>query len=166
MVDATPNLKALIPGITIDAVVGRQVPEGLAVMQDLASSGGLARNLVIALGTNGPFTSAELNQVLAMAAGRHFVMLTNHCTSCSWVPANNARIRAFCTPAHNCSLGDWSALADANVDWFLSDGIHMAIGGTGGQGYAELVAQGLQSQGPQTHPRLVPASVGPAVPIP
>jgi lysophospholipase L1-like esterase len=36
-------------------------------------------------------------------------------------------------------LANFNALADANPDWFGSDGVHMPIGGTGAQAMAELI---------------------------
>ena len=38
MVDATPNLRARFPGLTVDAVAGRQVAVGIQAMQALAYS--------------------------------------------------------------------------------------------------------------------------------
>ena len=143
MLDAAPNLRRLVPGIAIDAAVSRHVEQGIAEMQRLISSGALGSSVVIALGTNGGFSSAELNQIMAIAAGRHLVMITNHCPYCSWIGANNAVIQAGCTADRNCTVADWNALADANPWWFGADGVHMAIGGVGGQAYAEMVAHDL-----------------------
>jgi hypothetical protein len=143
MLDAAPNLQSLIPGIAIDAAVDRHVYQGIAEMQTLAASGSLGASVVIALGTNGSFTAANLDEFVALAGGRHLVLLTNHCPSCWWVPANNAVIESGCTAARRCTVADWNALADANPGWFGPDGIHMPSGGTGGQAYAELVIQAL-----------------------
>lgn len=143
MLDAAPNLRVLIPGIDIDAAVSRHVAQGIAEMQALDAGGSLGANVVIALGTNGGFSSAELNQIVAIAAGRHLVLVTNHCPYCSWIAANNAVIEAGCTADRNCAVADWNTLADDNPGWFGADGVHMAIGGTGGQAYAELVAHDL-----------------------
>lgn len=143
MLDAAPNLRGLIPGIDVDAAVSRHVYQGIVEMQSLAASGTLGANLVVALGTNGTFSSGELDQIVSIAAGRHLVMVTNHCPYCSWVAGNNAVIEAGCTADRNCTVADWNTLADENPDWFGGDGVHMAIGGAGGQAYAELIARSL-----------------------
>jgi hypothetical protein len=143
MLDAAPNLQSLIPGIAIDAAVNRHVYQGIAEMQTLAASGSLGASVVIALGTNGSFTAGNLDEFVALAGGRHLVLLTNHCPSCWWVLANNAVIESGCTAARRCTVADWNALADANPGWFGPDGIHMPSGGAGGQAYAELVTQAL-----------------------
>ena len=144
MVDATPNLRARFPGLTIDAVAGRQVAVGIQAMQALAYSGRLGDTVVIALGTNGPFSSIQLDRIVALAGGRRIVMLTNYCPYCSWVPANNELIRNGCRQVPGCTVAEWEEVAAANPGWFYADGVHMPIGGPGGQAYADLIAQMLQ----------------------
>jgi hypothetical protein len=144
MVDATPNLRARFPGLTVDAVAGRQVVVGIAAMQALAYSGRLGDVVVIALGTNGAFSSSQLDRIVALAGGRRLVMVTNYCTYCSWVAANNELIRSGCRQVPDCTVAEWEDLAAANPGWFYADGVHMPIGGPGGQAYADLIAQMLQ----------------------
>jgi hypothetical protein len=144
MVDATPNLRARFPGLTIDAVAGRQVAVGIQAMLSLAWAGRLGDTVVIALGTNGPFSSTQFARIVALAGGKRMVMLTNYCPYCSWVPANNALIRSGCRQIPGCTVAEWEELAAANPDWFYADGVHMPIGGPGGQAYADLIAQMLQ----------------------
>jgi hypothetical protein len=144
MVDATPNLRARFPGLTIDAVAGRQVAVGIQAMLALAWAGRLGDTIVIALGTNGPFSSSQFARIVALAAGRKIVMLTNYCPYCSWVPANNELIRSGCRQVPGCTVAEWQELAAANPGWFYADGVHMPIGGPGGQAYADLIAQMLQ----------------------
>src|SRR3989442_1579502 len=81
---------ALVPGITSDAVVSRGVDAGIAGMRSLAGTGRLGASVVVRLGTNGAFTPDEMNQLVAVAAGRQVVLLTDHCPYCSWTPSNNA----------------------------------------------------------------------------
>jgi hypothetical protein len=143
MIDAAPSLEVLIPGISVDASVSRQVSAGISLLVSLAASGRLRGSIVWHLGTNGTFSADALDRLLQIAAGRHVVMLTDHCGYCSWTPGNNAVIFAGCTAARNCTVADWNALADANWRWFGSDGVHMPIGGGGAQAYAQLVVSDL-----------------------
>jgi hypothetical protein len=152
MVDATPNLRARFPGLTVDAVAGRQVAVGIAAMQTLAYSGRLGDVVVIALGTNGAFSSSQLDRIVALARGRRIVMVTNYCTYCSWVAANNELIRAGCRQLRDCTVAEWEGLAAANLSWFYADGVHMPIGGAGGRAYADLVARMLErTPAPRLH---------------
>jgi hypothetical protein len=113
-------------------------------MQTLAASGRLGDIVVIALGTNGAFSSSQLDRIVALAGGRRLIMLTNYCTYCSWVAANNELIRGGCPRVRDCTVAEWESLAAANPDWFYADGVHMPIGGHGGRAYADLVARMLQ----------------------
>jgi hypothetical protein len=143
MLDAAPNLRAMVPGIAIDAVVSRGVAAGIAEMHTLAGSGRLGNSVVVHLGTNNYFTLAQMDQLVAVAAGRHLILLTDHCPYCAWAPPNNEVIQTGCTAARQCTVADWNGLAAANPQWFGKDGVHMPIGGTGGQAYAQLVVQRL-----------------------
>jgi hypothetical protein len=145
MIDATPNLQVVIPGIVVNAAVSRYADEGVALVAQLRSTGQLGRSVVFALSTNGTFTSSTFAQLAQITQGRHLVMVTAHCGHCSWVLPNNAMIRTNCTAATHCTVADWYALAQANPGWFADapDGVHMPIGGAGGQAYAVLVRQAL-----------------------
>lgn len=162
MVDAMPNLRSLFPGITTDALAGRQVAAGLAVLQNLATTGRLLPDIVIELGTNGTFTPAQMDRIFALTAGRHLVLLTNHCGYCTWVPSNNALMAARCTPDVACTVADWQALSLAHPEWFAHDGVHMAIGGVGAEAFAQLIARSLGKSIPAS--RLNPASLGDPAP--
>jgi hypothetical protein len=162
MVDAMPNLRSAFPGMEINAVAGRQVDAGLAVMQDLAIHGQLDPNVVIELGTNGTFTWSQLSEFLSLARGRHIVMLTNHCPYCSWVPTNNELMATSCTPATACSVADWETLANLHPEWFAIDGVHMPIGGVGGEAFTKLIANTLGR--PVSGSSSPPAPSRPAVP--
>jgi hypothetical protein len=160
MVDGMPNLRSLYPGMAIDAVAGRQVAAGLSVMQALANLGRLEANIVVELGTNGTFTTAQLDRILSLAGGRHVVLLTNHCAYCSWVPSNNDLMASRCTAERACTVADWEALADVHPEWFGRDGVHMPIGGAGGQAFAELISSSLGGPIPAVYLDPLPARAG------
>jgi hypothetical protein len=160
MVDATPNLRSLFPDMAIDAVAGRQVATGISVMQALANHGRLEPNIVVELGTNGTFTTAQLDWILSLAGGRHVVLLTNHCAYCTWVPSNNDLMATRCTAARACTVADWEALADVHLEWFGRDGVHMPIGGAGGQAFAELISRSLGGRLAASHLDPLPVRAG------
>jgi hypothetical protein len=160
MVDGMPNLRSLFPGMAIDAVAGRQVAAGLSVMQALANLGRLEANIVVELGTNGTFTTAQLDRILSLAGGRHVVLLTNHCAYCTWVPSNNDLMATRCTSERACTVADWEALADLHPEWFGRDGVHLPIGGAGGQAFAELISRTLGGRIPASHLDPLPVRAG------
>jgi len=143
MVATEPNLDALLPGIMIDAVVGRGVDDGLTALAGYADSGELRDRIVIELGTNSPFSAEQFDQLVRTVDGRPFVVVTNHCDRCSWTEANNAMLRENCDATPTCALADWGTTAQQNPQFFAADGIHVAEGGDGAQELAELIVAAL-----------------------
>jgi len=143
MVAAEPNLEALLPGISIDAVVGREVDAGLSVVQVLAAENLLRDSVVFELGTNGAFSTEQFDQLIELAGGRRVVVVTNHCDRCSWTSDNNDMIRENCDATVNCAVADWEELAESHPEFFAADGIHIEIGGDAAQELAELIAAEL-----------------------
>jgi hypothetical protein len=145
MLDAEPSLEAAIPGVAVNGSVGRQVDQGIAVIAQLRAAGGLGKSVVFALGTNGTFSPSEFSQLVRLTAGRHLVVVTNHCGHCGWTITNNAMIRANCGAATHCTVADWYPLAQGHPAWFVdgADGVHMPTGGTGTQAYAAMVRGAL-----------------------
>ena len=72
MLDAAADLtEDLGPSTVVDAVVGRQVSDGIERLSDYRAAGRLndLSALVIGLGTNGPMSVAQCDQILALAVG-------------------------------------------------------------------------------------------------
>ena len=59
MLDYQADPEADIPGVDVEAAVSRQRDTGEQILQELRSEGRLGSVVVVALGTNGPLTSAE-----------------------------------------------------------------------------------------------------------
>lgn len=145
MIDAQSSLYNDIPNIKVDADVSRQASSGVYVVQQQRASGTLADTTVFGLGTNGTFSSSELSELISLTAGHHLIVITSHCPYCSWTNSNNAMIHQLCTPANHCAIADFQAQANQHPEWFGSDGVHMAIGGTGAAAYAQIVANAYAS---------------------
>jgi hypothetical protein len=145
MLDVSSSLQRSVPGIVINAEVGRQVWEGLAVVARLLASRQLGMSVVFALGTNGTFSQSAFAQLIQLTKGRRLVVVTAHCGHCSWVGGNNAMLRAGCNRRSHCTLADWYTLAQANPGWFVDwpDGVHLPIGGRGTAVYATMVRLAL-----------------------
>src|SRR5690606_11257615 len=73
---AAPVLaERLGPALTVDAEVGRQMEDAVAVVRDLAGAGRLGEVVVLHLGNNGPFDGALLDEVLATIGPDRKVLL-------------------------------------------------------------------------------------------
>jgi hypothetical protein len=143
MIDAAPALRAMIPGIDVDAAVNRSALPGPSILASRAAAGTLHAAILFDLGTNGGFSADLLNRVLRVAAGRRVVIVTNHCPYCSWTNGQNALMRVNCRVDRRCFVADWDALARAHPAWFGGDGVHMPIDGPGARAYAQLVREKL-----------------------
>jgi hypothetical protein len=142
MLDAQPNLQADIPGIDVEAVVSRQWDDGVALAESMKAAGTLGSIVVVDLGTNGPVSLAQFQQMMSALAGASVVVfVTVHLPpSYSWWQSVNDTLEQGVPMYPNDRLADFNALADANPQWFGSDGVHMPIGGPGAQAMASLIA--------------------------
>jgi hypothetical protein len=143
MVDATADLQSAITGMQIDAEVGRLVEPGVSILAGMAANGTVADTTVFALGTNGPFLSSQLAELVRLTAGHRLIVVTTHCAACSWTDANNAMVRAECTPARHCYVAHFQAHARRHPEWFYNDGVHLPSAGAGARAYARLVVATL-----------------------
>lgn len=138
MLDYAANLQADLPGIHIDASVGEQWIDGISSIEQLRSAGQLGSIVVVALGTNGAITTANVHAMLAALAGvKTIVFVTNYVDE-PWQNPNNAILRQA-TSDPRVRIADWAALAANHPSWFYSDGTHLPIGGAGASAAASLV---------------------------
>ena len=63
MVDAAPYLQEMLPGIAIDAQVGQQLYQVQADVAQLKSEGAVGDRLILELGTNGPYSVSQMEDL-------------------------------------------------------------------------------------------------------
>lgn len=138
MVAATPALDQALPGIYIDAMVGRQFSTGLAVIAQLKAEGRLRSIVVVGLGTNGTVTSDEISQLFAEIGPSRRLVLVNTFEDRSWEQEVNGTLAAAAA-AHQDSvvLADWYDIIDHRTDLLWPDGIHPQP--AGGIVYAQML---------------------------
>jgi len=142
MVDAAPYLRRLIPGIVISAKVGRQLDQAPAVVEKLAAAGRLGSCVIIELGTNGPFTTAQLDALLAQLGPSRHVVLVNTRVPRPWQGVVNTALASATVGRPNASLVDWYAASAGKGAYFWPDGVHLDP--TGSAIYARLLASAVQ----------------------
>ncbi|HYK32306.1 MAG TPA: hypothetical protein VEV63_10100 [Streptosporangiaceae bacterium] len=125
MVAATPALDQALPGIYIDAMVGRQFSTGLQVIAQLKAEGQLRSIVVVGLGTNGTVTTDEISQLFAEIGPNRRLVLVNTFEDRSWEQEVNSTL-AGAANAHPSSvvLADWYDTIDHRTDLLWPDGIH------------------------------------------
>jgi hypothetical protein len=145
MLDYQDPLKTTIPGINVDASVSRQWSEGEQILQTLKADGQLGGDVIVGLGTNGPITDADVDNMMTILSGASRVVFVNVHVDRPWQDPNNAVLASGATRYPNVVVADWATLAAQNPTWFGADGTHLAIDGTGADALAQLVATTLSN---------------------
>ena len=65
------------PSLTVDAEVGRQIDEAAELVAAMAADGTLGQVVLVHLGTNGPFTPEQIDELFAAAGPDRQVLLVN-----------------------------------------------------------------------------------------
>ena len=143
MLDYQDPLKTAIPGVVVNAAVSRQWSDGEAILQTLKANGQLGGDVIVGLGTNGPITDADFDNMMAILGGASRVVFVNVHVDRPWQDPNNAVLANGAARYHNVVVADWATLAAQNPQWFGGDGTHLAIDGPGADALAALVASTL-----------------------
>jgi lysophospholipase L1-like esterase len=138
MLAAAGYLQQDIAGITVDAVVGRQVSAALTVLQTREQAGTLGSVVIVHVGNNGPFTPQQFDDMMRLAGSERRVVVVNDKVPRPWQDSNNAVLAAGVKRYPNAVLLDWYQASAANPNLFWSDGVHLRP--EGAQLYAHLLA--------------------------
>ncbi|HUC58133.1 MAG TPA: hypothetical protein VMA95_12080 [Streptosporangiaceae bacterium] len=143
MVAATPALDEALPGISINAVVGRQFYTGLQVIAELKSEGQLRPVVVVGLGTNGTVTASEISQLYAEIGPGRRLVLVNTYEARSWEQEVNTTLATAVTAHQGTTvLADWYDTIKNHTDLLWPDGIHPQP--AGGVVYAKMLKAALE----------------------
>jgi hypothetical protein len=147
-------------GFAVDAVACRTFAQGLEVM----SARHLPDLVVMALGTNGTVSGAELDQALELVGPFARLMLVVGKDVGGGPDPDGRLLRAF-AEAHpdQVSIIDWPAYSSGHNDWFAPDKLHLTT--PGAQGFAQMIGEAVefapvpQPEPPrQRHPQRAPES--------
>jgi len=126
---AQAHLEKVIPGIRIDAAVGRQASQGLKVAQAWRAGGAKASSVLVHLGTNGYITESQYRALLAELGDRERVLLVNVHVPKPWMKPNNAMIARMPADFPNVRVIDWNALSESRPEFFGKDDTHLTLKG-------------------------------------
>jgi hypothetical protein len=143
MLDYQTPLETDIPGIDVQAVVSRQWGAGEEILAQLKAEGQLGAEVIVALGTNGPITATDFDDMMAPLQGASRVVFVNIHVDRPWQDPNNAVLEEGAARYPRAFIADWATLAGANPGWFGTDGTHLAINGTGADALAALITSTL-----------------------
>jgi hypothetical protein len=138
MLGASGALREAVPGIEIDAVVGRQASTGIAILETRMGTGHAPDVVVVGLGTNGPLTRGQIDEAMSALGSVPRVVLVNNSMPRDWERANNALLLYAVEEYPNVVIADWHARATAEPELLAPDRIHLDA--SGAAAYAALVA--------------------------
>jgi len=141
MVGVKPYLEKLLPGITVDAKVGRQLKQGSEVIASLENSGLLKNIVVIELGTNGPFTESQLTSLLNSLRNADKIVFINSRVPKPWESTVNSTLSSVLKSYPKASLIDWYSESRGHDEYFYDDGVHLRPVGAGI--YSNLIIDAL-----------------------
>jgi peptidoglycan/LPS O-acetylase OafA/YrhL len=137
-------LAARLPGIVIDAKVGRQIWQAPDELEELGYEGLLRHYVVVALGTNGAFQQVTLDEIRdELGPDRVLVLVTVHMPRSWQAPVNSSLTRYAATHA-NTLLVNWNATISPYPGLLWPDATHPRP--VGAQVYADLLAADLGSR--------------------
>lgn len=140
MLDYQTALQQDVPGINVQAAVSRQWSTGQALLQQARAAGQLGAVVVVALGTNGPITTTDVNAMMSVLSGASRVVFVNVYVDRPWQDPNNAVLATGVARYPNAVLADWYSLASQHTTWLYATQTHLPINGPGAQALAALVA--------------------------
>ena len=134
-------LAARLPGIVIDAKVGRQIWQAPEQLEDLGYQGLLRQYVVVALGTNGPFPQSTLDEIRdRLGPDRVLVLVTVHMPR-SWQGPVNSSLTQYAATHANTLLVNWNSTISPYPALLWPDATHPRP--TGARVYADLLAADL-----------------------
>jgi hypothetical protein len=95
------------------------------VVADLRASGTLGSVVVIHLGTNGAFSDAAFDAVMASVSDVDRVILVTAKVPRRWEERVNAAIAAGAQRHPSVEVLNWHAIAAPHPEWFRDDQVHL-----------------------------------------
>ncbi|MDX2378823.1 MAG: acyltransferase family protein [Acidimicrobiia bacterium] len=113
-------------GYTVDAQESRQFADGVETIAALRTEGRLGDRVVVHLGTNGPFSSSSMTEMMDLLVDVPRVVLVTNDVDRDYTASNNAIIYDAVNSYDNAELLDWQGLSsECPGNCFYEDGIHL-----------------------------------------
>ncbi|MDN7306509.1 peptidoglycan O-acetyltransferase OatA [Listeria monocytogenes] len=135
MLDIEPYLKEAVPNITIDGLVGRQLRDAITTATGYKKFNSENSSVILELGTNGPFTEEQLNDLLDQF-DKATIYLVNTRVPRGWQSDVNKSI-ANASSRPNVTVVDWYSRSSGQSQYFAPDGVHLTK--SGAQAYVAML---------------------------
>ena len=124
----------------INARVGRQAPELLAVMR-VDQSSVPSSPVVFNLGNNNALSEATVVEIFEIVKNQPQVIVVNTAVPRAWKDSNNAIISRVASRYANVKVVDWDRISKGRPELFAPDGVHLSPSGS--DVYVDLVVSVL-----------------------
>lgn len=124
MAGSSNNLKQIFPQMIVDAAVSRQLVNSFDLVASYKNQGALNDTVLIALGTNGPFTSDDMARMMQIIGPKRHVFWINTYVPRQWQGDVNQLLTESATKYKNLTVIDWYKYASGHSDWFYDDQTH------------------------------------------
>ncbi|MDO7906374.1 acyltransferase family protein [Paenibacillus sp. JX-17] len=142
MLDVKEDLEEVLPDAVIDGKVGRQMSEAPGVLDQLKQQGQLGQYVVIELGTNGSFTSRQLDRLLDSLSGAKKIIFVNTRVARPWETAVNRSLNRAAAKDPRIQVVDWFSTSAGKNAYFAGDGVH--LNRTGAKAYTAMLSRALR----------------------
>ena len=124
----------------INARVGRQAPELLAVMR-VDQNSVPSSPVVFNLGNNNALSEATVVEIFEIVKNQPQVIVVNTAVPRAWKDSNNAIISRVASRYANVKVVDWGRISNGRPELFAPDGVHLSPAGS--DVYVDLVVSEL-----------------------
>ena len=125
----------------INARVGRQAPELLAVMR-VDQSSVPESPVIFNLGNNNKLTESTVTEIFEVVKNQPQIIVVNTAVPRPWRNENNQIIATVANRYANVKLIDWNKISEGHPELFAPDGVHLSP--TGSDAYVAAVMQVLK----------------------
>jgi hypothetical protein len=127
----------------VNARVGRQAPELLAVMQ-VDQSSVPSSPVIFNLGNNNALSEQTVVEIFEVIKNQPQIIIVNTAVPRPWRDSNNAIISKVASNYANVKLVDWYQISKDRPELFAPDGVHLSP--MGSDVYVDLVLSVLVKQ--------------------
>ncbi|MET1043950.1 MAG: acyltransferase family protein [Microbacteriaceae bacterium] len=142
MLAVVPELQQNFPGISVDAVVSRQMRSAPDLLRAQRDAGTLRSTVVLGLGTNGPITTETLEEVRQIIGSDRQLVIVNVQAPRGWTDGVNATLHQFADRYRDVELANWQGAIQPQLHLLAGDQIHATS--PGGVVYADALRGALQ----------------------
>jgi hypothetical protein len=142
MLGAAPEMQRVMPGLTVDAKVSRQMAAAIETVRQRRKTSPADRFVIVHVGDNGFVRPGQFDELMQLLKDVPRVIVFNLKEPRRWEEANNLIIADTVRRFPNAVLIDWRSASSSHPEYFGKDGIH--IGLLGARAYTLLIVEHLR----------------------